>query len=121
MDAATEHGAWNLRLAESSEVKKCARKKSQQCPFHCRSAVCGSRRPTCMPPPEVRNHTRWPPPLTAPLRWSCSALPTTETGKSLLTPPPDVSASRSNAAFAGTRTVTPPPEVSRRTLDNGVE
>src|SRR5690242_20134345 len=68
-----------------------------------------------MLPPLVRKNMDLPPPLTAPFKELCSLLPTTLTGNSLETPPPEVAASRLNAQLCGTSTVTPPPEVSRCT------
>src|SRR6266540_2307031 len=65
-----------------------------------------------MLPPLVRRTTGLPPPLTGPRRWLRAILPTTVTGRSLLTLPPDVAASRSKAEFSASRTVTPPPDVS---------
>ena len=43
-----------------------------------------------MPPPPLRNSTVLPPPFTGPWRRPCSTLPTTATGKSVLTLPPEV-------------------------------
>src|SRR5206468_5466555 len=77
---------------------------------------------TWMLPPLLRRTMGFPPPLTGPLRWSRAILPLTVTGKSLVTPPPDVAASRSNAESCARCTVTPPPDVpSFTSSDNGVE
>src|SRR5204863_9776983 len=77
---------------------------------------------TWMLPPLLRRTMGFPPPLTGPLRWSRAILPLTVTDKSLVTPPPDVAASRSNAESCARCTVTPPPDVpSFTSSDNGAE
>src|SRR6266511_1517005 len=68
-----------------------------------------------MLPALLRRTTGLPPPLTVPFMWSPPILPTTVTASSLLTPPAEVAASRSNPEFSATRTVTPPPEVESLT------
>src|SRR6266542_3740008 len=73
-----------------------------------------------MLPPRVWRTTGLPPPLTGPRKWLREGLPVVLTSKSLLTLPPRVDASRSNAEFSATRRVTPPPEVARFTsLERG--
>src|SRR6266516_2998301 len=68
-----------------------------------------------MLPPTVWRTTGLPPPLTGPRKWLREGLPGVLTARSLLTLPPSVDASRSNAEFSVTRSVTPPPEVARFT------
>src|SRR5882672_3170016 len=82
------------------------------------SCTVSAERTMWMLPALLRNQTDLPPPFTGPLRRSRSAFPTTVTVNSLCTLPADVSASRSNAASAGTCTVTPPPEVSSFTVSD---
>src|ERR1051325_5568087 len=62
---------------------------------------------TAMLPPLVRRTTGLPPPLTGPFKRWRVGLPPVTTGNSQLTRPPDVDASRSNAAFSATCNGTP--------------
>ena len=64
-----------------------------------------------MLPPMVRRKTVLPPPFTVPLRMLRSFVPEDVTGRSQVTLPPVVLASRLKEAVPGTFTVMPPPEV----------